>query len=106
MTAGTRVLRTTPAVCRWGPLPQRRAGPSRPGHPCRREAADFDVGLAPYPALDVVHDVDRVSVGVGYYGHAHEGPLPLVLVADLRHRDLEPVAETLDDRSQSGPLLL
>jgi len=25
MAAGTRVLRTTPAACRWGPLPHRRA---------------------------------------------------------------------------------
>ena len=55
-------------------------------------------------ALDVVEHVAEMTVGRGHDRDADRGPLPLLLVVDLRDRDPEPVAQPVDDGPDRGPL--
>ena len=47
-----------------------------------------------------------MAVALGDHRDADRGPLPLVLVVDLGDRDLEAVAQAVDDRAERGALRL
>ena len=69
-------------------------------------AEQLDRGRGGHEALDPVEQRLHPAVALGDDRHRDLGPLPLVVVAGLGHRDPEPVAQAVDDRADRGPLRL
>ena len=68
------------------------------------DVEDFDVGGGINEALDRIKDLAQMSVGRGDDRYTNGGSLPLVLMVDLRHRNVETMAESVDDRTDCGAL--
>src|SRR5258708_34810802 len=70
------------------------------------DVEQLDIGRRDHEALDRGEQFAKLRIAGRDDRHRDRGALPLILVADLRDRNPEPVADTVDDRPDGGALHL